>query len=338
MGSSSRYLSRDGLPAMTERKIYLLQCPESQSSCDAVTSLLHARDISFAVLDEFLWWQTNQRLPACPADFINVTVSQVRYQGGKSQIDVPRLENRGQCLLHAFAGVFTVPTRFRALLASGESICILVTKADPKSKWHVSTFGIVICGHPRVVRKFQFRASESFYERLNVSWAGKIQEVASSTLWSTIDPWDALPTAVDFFRSKGSPSTTRIGGKRQKQSDVWTTEITVQQRWWLPNDVIRNDSFNELPPFPIAYYEIGRWYFEDWSARVLDPRTGKRVLLSKVHGPEYMSGSLHWQHIKDRKSYVHAERMWVGNKIVESVRAFADVVFHSIESGNTKVP
>ena len=112
----------------------------------------------------------------------------------------------------------------------------------------------------------------------------------------------------------------------------------MQQRWWLPNDVIRNDSFNGLPPFAIAYYEIGRWYFEGWSARVLDPRTGKRVLLSKVHGPEYMSGSLHWQHIKDRKSYVHAERMWVGNKIVESVRAFADVVFPSIESGNTKVP
>ena len=103
----------------------------------------------------------------------------------------------------------------KKLLISGETICILISKDDTKSDWYVSTFGIVICGHPRVVRKFQFRAPPHFYSRLNASWGGRIQEVASSDSWSTTDPWDALPSAIDFFRSKGSPSKVRSGRKTE---------------------------------------------------------------------------------------------------------------------------
>ena len=193
------------------RSFHVYQCPESSWPSSVENSHWHTEELLFALLKEYVWYQTGTTLPQDVRALIQVHDSQVFHQTGLKQSTVENAQHCGKCLLHASCGNLREHPSLACLLKSGDTISILTV---PPSTNFGSTFGVVVHGHPRVVRKFEFRAQEKFYVALRVSGGGRVQEVAKSVGWNTIGHWEGVSRLLGYFRPRGDAGVKRSGEKR----------------------------------------------------------------------------------------------------------------------------
>ena len=94
------------------------------------------------------------------------------------------------------------------------------------------------------------------------------------------------------------------------QQNGWMTEITLQSKRWLPEEMLSTQMHSGvLPFFSVAVFELARWYFEDYYAHDRCGETTDYHLVAKVLGPSYISGCAQWNDIKDDEMLIHAARM-----------------------------
>ena len=107
------------------------------------------------------------------------------------------------------------------------------------------------------------------------------------------------------------------------QNNKWMTDITVQLKRWLPAEVLSTQMHvGALPFFPVAVFELARWYFGDYFAQERRGNTEEYHLVAKVLGPSYISGCAQWGDIKDDEMLIHSARMWVATKVVDFIQQF----------------
>ena len=132
----------------------------------------------------------------------------------------------------------------------GETVCILIV---PPFVNCGSTFGFVVYGQSRVVRRFQFHPRESFYHGLNIRGGGRVEEVAQRRSWSTNGNWKGVNNLVDYFRSKGNAFIKRAEGSAKMHSCRWSLGITVRSKRWLPPDILSIEKHSDVFPRSLVH-------------------------------------------------------------------------------------
>ena len=241
--------------------------------------------------------------------------------------------------MHASAGNVSLDGDLVPVFESKHTVSILTVPPDPSCG---STFGVVIYGHPRVLRRFAYSAAEfyatvEFYASLNLSGSGHVHEVAKSRSWSTREHWANISHLESYFRHKGGPSVKRAKSKTPMPQNKFRVDISVQLRHWLPSTLTHSQAKADvLPSFPVTVFDIARWYLEDYYAQDRNDDTGQYHLVATVLGPSYLSGCSQWDDIKDNQSMIHAVRMWIATRIMDCIQHFAQCIFFSSLLGNGK--
>ena len=154
------------------RRFHVYQTPESSWPLTVENNHWHTEELLFELLKEFFLYRTGTLLPQDVRARIQVHDSQILHQTGLQQSTVENAQHCGKCLLHASCGNLLEHSSLVSLFKSGDTISILTV---PQSTDYGCTFGVVFHGHPRVVRKFEFRAEKKFYLAVRVSGGGRVQ-------------------------------------------------------------------------------------------------------------------------------------------------------------------
>ena len=97
---------------------------------------------------------------------------------------------------------------------------------------------------------------------MRVSGGGRVQEVAKSVGWNTIEHWEGVSRLLGYFRPRGDASVKRSGGQKGMQSNGWITDITVPlKRWLLADMLLALMHIGALPFFFVAVSQLARSYF-----------------------------------------------------------------------------
>ena len=152
---------------MGQRRFHLFQCPAT--TYNNFTSInqchLHAGNVTFALLNEYVLLLTGQRLPRPIREYVCIHDSQAIHQPDIDQTTMEKPQHCGQCLLHAVFGRLKFHELLVPLFDCRETVCILTVPPNANCG---STFGLVVYGQSRVVRKFQFHPCVSFYRGLTI--------------------------------------------------------------------------------------------------------------------------------------------------------------------------
>ena len=148
---------------MSVRKFHLLQCPATPHGSTVEDCHRHAGNVTFELLRAFIWDFHGKWLHDGIRRHISVVDSQVFREAQKDQSTVANPEHCGQYLLHAVCGDLKDHELFAPITWPRETTCILVLMPNPD---YGSTFGLVVHGQSRAIRRFQFRPdSETLAER-----------------------------------------------------------------------------------------------------------------------------------------------------------------------------
>ena len=209
-----------GLQPTDMRRFHVYQCPQSLQSWSADACHWYTEELVFALLEQFVWYQTGTTLPQDLRRDVQVHDTQVFHHTNLKQSTVANEQHCGQCLLHASCGNLWEHSCLDCLLKSGDTISILTVPPDTHFG---STFGVIILGHPRVVRRFEFRPQQDFYGALRVRMkgGGRVQEVVKSLDWKTSGHWEGVSRLPVYFRPRGDANVKRSGGQDGMQSDGW---------------------------------------------------------------------------------------------------------------------
>ena len=285
---------------------------------------MHAGNITFALLNEYVLHLTGQPLPRPIRQYVDIHDSQVFRQPDTDQSTIENPQHCGQCLLHAVCGRLKFHEMLVPLFDFRETVCILTV---PPSVNCGSTFGRVAYGQSRVVRKLQFHPRESFYHGLNIRGGGCVEDVAQQRSWSPNGHWEGVNNLVDFFMSKGNAFTKRLEGSVKMHPCQWILGITLPTKRWLPPDILGTEKHSGvLPPFAIAVHGLGRWCFEELFTKECNSLVGRYQQVVKVLPPPYISGCTQWPDIKTDAAFIHPARMWIALRLVDTIHRFVDCI------------
>ena len=144
---------------MSLRKFHLVQRPASNHDRSIRSCHWHAEEVTFALLRAFIWDFNGKWLHDEIRKRIRVVASQVFRQSETDQSTVAKPEHCGLCLLHAVCGELEDHEIFAPITRPRATTCILVLAPRPDCG---STFGLVVHGESRVIRRFQFRPDSFF--------------------------------------------------------------------------------------------------------------------------------------------------------------------------------
>ena len=201
---------------MGQRRFHLFQCPAT--TYNNFTSInqchLHAGNVTFALLNEYVLLLTGQRLPRPIREYICIHDSQAIHQPDIDQTTMEKPQHCGQCLLHAVFGRLNFHELLVPLFDCRETVCILTVPPNANCG---STFGFVVYGQSRAVRKLQFYPHQTFYNGLNIRGDVRVEIVAQQRSWSTNGPWEGVNNLVGYFRSRGNAFIKRLEGSVKMQ-------------------------------------------------------------------------------------------------------------------------
>ena len=137
---------------MGQRRFHLFQCPAATYNITSINQChLHAGNVTFALLNEYVPLLTGQPLPRPVREYVCIHDSQAIRQPDTDQATIEKPQHCGQCLLHAVCGLLKFHEILVPLFDCRETVCILIV---PPNANYGSTFGLVVYGQSRAVRKF----------------------------------------------------------------------------------------------------------------------------------------------------------------------------------------